>query len=373
MNILMTLANPFTHDPRVYMEARSLIKAGHKVTVLAWDRDGNNKPYEIKDLIEIVRSSNSRLMNLARYDIFKMYLWWNKGYKDALKLFKKKKFDVIHSHDLSSLKIGIRLKKRFSLPLIYDAHEIFGYMITQDVPKFFVKQALETEKNWIKDVDHIITVNEPLKDYFSKISNKPITIVMNAKEVKNIKYEPSKTDNLSLVYLGALNDCRFLPEAIDTIKEIPDVNLIMGGIGKKEYIEYLKNKCSQAKNINFIGTLPMKEVLPMTKKCDVILCMFDPKLKINQVGLPNKLFEAMVCGRPIICTKGIHSGEFVEKEKCGLAIGYKKDDLKRTIIKLRDNPELCEELGKKGINAALLKYSWEKQEKNLLQVYKGVL
>ena len=145
MNILMTLANPFTHDPRVYMEARSLIKAGHKVTVLAWDRIGNSPPYEVKDGIEIVRSYNTRLINFARYDIFKMYLWWNKGYRDALKLFKKKKFDIIHSHDLSSLKIGINLKKKYNLPLIYDAHEIFGYMIALDVPKFFARQALSTE------------------------------------------------------------------------------------------------------------------------------------------------------------------------------------------------------------------------------------
>ena len=34
----MTLANSFTHDPRVYNEARSLVKVGHSVTVLAWDK-----------------------------------------------------------------------------------------------------------------------------------------------------------------------------------------------------------------------------------------------------------------------------------------------------------------------------------------------
>jgi len=38
MNILMTLANSFTHDPRVYNEARSLVKNGHNVTILAWDK-----------------------------------------------------------------------------------------------------------------------------------------------------------------------------------------------------------------------------------------------------------------------------------------------------------------------------------------------
>lgn len=40
MNSLMTLSNPFTHDPRVYNEAKSLVKAGHEVTVIAWDKNG---------------------------------------------------------------------------------------------------------------------------------------------------------------------------------------------------------------------------------------------------------------------------------------------------------------------------------------------
>ena len=38
MNVLMTLSNPFTPDPRVYNEAKSLIKAGHKVTIITWDK-----------------------------------------------------------------------------------------------------------------------------------------------------------------------------------------------------------------------------------------------------------------------------------------------------------------------------------------------
>jgi len=79
MKILMTLANPFTHDPRVYNEARSLVKAGYKVTVLAWDRKKEYLPREIKDGINIVRSCNTRYMDLLPYDIFRLHFWWNKG------------------------------------------------------------------------------------------------------------------------------------------------------------------------------------------------------------------------------------------------------------------------------------------------------
>ena len=70
MNILMTLANPFTHDPRVYNEARSLIKKGYKVTVLAWDKEGDSPVTEERDGINIVRTYNTSFMKLLLYEIF---------------------------------------------------------------------------------------------------------------------------------------------------------------------------------------------------------------------------------------------------------------------------------------------------------------
>lgn len=136
----MTLANPFTHDHRVYNEATSLVKAGHKVTILAWDKTGKYPKKETKDGIKIVRSYNSRVMNILPYDIFRLHWWWKKGYRDALTLFEENHFDAVHCHDLSSLPIGVKLKKKFGVKLVYDAHEIWGYMIKKDLPwwKYYI-------------------------------------------------------------------------------------------------------------------------------------------------------------------------------------------------------------------------------------------
>lgn len=55
MKILMFVTNPCINDPRVYNEARSLVKAGHQVTVIAWDRYKQNQPLKSVDGIEIVQ------------------------------------------------------------------------------------------------------------------------------------------------------------------------------------------------------------------------------------------------------------------------------------------------------------------------------
>jgi glycosyltransferase involved in cell wall biosynthesis len=77
----------------------------------------------------------------------------------------------------------------------------------------------------------------------------------------------------------------------------------------------------------------------------------------------------MLCGRPIICTEGTYPGEFTEKEECGIVVLQTKEDLKRGIIKLRDNPQLREKLGRNALKAAIREYNWERQEEKLLIIY----
>jgi len=373
MHILMTLANPFTHDPRVYNEARSLVKAGHSVTVLAWDKKKEHPLKDKKDGINIVRSYNTKFMDILPYDIFRLHLWWNKGYKDALKSYKEKPFEIVHCHDLSSLPIGLKLKRKLNLPLIYDAHEIWGYMIARDIPNWWANYYLRKEKNVLRYVDKIITVNEPLKQYFSKITNKPITIVMNCKPLQETKYNPPNNDIFTLLYIGVLGKSRFLLKLVDVVKEIHDVRCIIAGAGSKmSYVKDLERLCSKSKNVEFLGKVPIENVLPMTKEADVVVCMTSPDDPNNSRASANKQFEAMVCGRPIICTKNTYPGILTEKEKCGLVALYTKKDLEKIIIKLRDNPKLREDLGRNALNSALKEYNWKKQEEKLVELYENI-
>ena len=58
MKILMILSNPFIVDPRVYKEAKSLVDAGHEVTVIVWDRKRDYDPESAVDGIKIIRIHN---------------------------------------------------------------------------------------------------------------------------------------------------------------------------------------------------------------------------------------------------------------------------------------------------------------------------
>ena len=370
MKILMQLSNPFMMDPRVSREAKSLVDYGHEVTVIVWDRKVDYPSEDMIDGIRIIRIHNNLLMKIMPNDLFRNPLWWRKAYKKGLKLYNtgKFKFDIVHCHDLDTLWAGVRLKKKLGIKLIYDAHEIFGYMIASDMPKFIVDATFRMEKRLIKNVDLIITVNEPLRDYFRSISDKPITIVMNCKDLLSQEYIPPRNDVFTICYIGVLSKSRMFPEIIDIIGNIKHVKFIIAG--KKENLyEEAKERCRKYTNVEFLGTIPSKEVIPRTIRSNAIICLFDPTNPNNRVGLPNKIFECMATGRPVIVTKGLYYSKIIEREKCGISVNYEKEEIRKSIIKLRDTPKLCEEYGRSALKAAMGEFNWTKQEEKLIQVY----
>jgi glycosyltransferase involved in cell wall biosynthesis len=375
--VLMFVANPFTSEPRVYAEAKSLVQAGGGVTVVAWDRERENAPRQTWEGIDIVRvrSGLPTKHGAASWlcNGFKLVLWWRQAYRRALLLNKEARFDVIHCHDFDTLPIGIRLKRKLKIPLIYDAHEIYGYMVAGSLPRWIAAALLWMEKRLVRKVDRIINVCAPQGKYFESITDKPISIIMNCKPLPSMEYEPADNEGkFTVLYIGVLYEGRAVSMLVQAAKQLPDVQCIIGGIGRPKYVQTLKDECSKTHNVTFVGQVPLEEVIPMTMKADVIFCMFDPGDKNNIIGMPNKLFEAMVCGRPIMCTKGTYSGEFTEKEGVGLAVEYTEDALKQAIIKLRDNPDLREKLGRNALKAAITKYNWQKEEAKLLDLYRSL-
>jgi len=371
MKILMILSNPFMTDLRVYNEAKALTDAGHEVTVIVWDRRCEYKSKDVVEGTRLFRLRNNLLMKILPNDLFRNPIWWRKAYKKGLEQRKKGfDFDVVHCHDFDTLKTGIWLKKKTGCKLVYDAHEIFGYMIEDDVPKFLVKYVFSLEKKLIKNVDHIITVNKPLENYFKKISRKPITIVMNCKDIISKSYKSPKNDVFTIVYIGTISKRRFFPDLVNELAKISKIKFLIAAKNErnKAYLQ-VKNRSLNHENVEFLGTIPFNEVILLTFKANTVINAANPSSIKSKIETPNKLLEAMACGRPIICNKGTYAGEITKKLNCGLVVNYNLKAIRTAVKKLRDEPKLCEKLGKNGLKYALKYYNWDKQKEKLLQVY----
>ncbi|HEY5604959.1 MAG TPA: glycosyltransferase [Thermoplasmata archaeon] len=366
MRILMIVSNDVIHDSRVVKEARALRDAGHQIRFIGWDRTGD-RPERLEwdgFAIRYVRTRGA--MRAAGHDILRNPLWWRR----ALRFAQQEAAEVVHCHDLDTLRIGVRWKRSTGGRLVYDAHEIFGYMIEQDVPRLVMDYAFRMERELAPSADRVIAVNEAVKRYVDGIAARPATLVRNTSEHILDTYRPPPGGPFTVLYVGTLHPSRFLLPAIEVIGEMPDARLVLGG--GKALASEVADACKRHPNTEYLGIVPNERVLPMTVDSHAVLSMFDPTHRINQVGLPNKIFEAMAAGRPSITTHGLPMGDLVEEEECGLAVPYSTEGFREAVVRLRDDPDLAERLGRNGLAAAKREYNWAAESRKLVRLYEDL-
>lgn len=369
----MVVSNPVSYDPRVLNEARSLVDHGHRVTVLGWDREGQFPARERMDGVDILRVRNTPWMWLLRWDLLRLRPWWRLAYRRALALHAESRIDVVHCHDLDTLPTGVWLKKKGRFPLVYDAHEIWGYMVARDLPRVLANHYLRKERRLIRSVDAVITVNEPLKAYFEAIGSVPVAVMMNAKPVRWTEYAPPENDQtFTAIHIGTLNESRLIQGLVDAVQGLSGVRLVLGGIGKPAYLDDVREHVARVANAEFLGTVPQEDVLPLTRQANVVICLTDPTDKNNAIATANKQFEAMASGRPILVSRGTYPGEFTERHGVGLAIEHSVEGVQEGIRRLKDEPSLAERLGRQALRQALSEFNWDRQEEKLLEVYGGL-
>jgi glycosyltransferase involved in cell wall biosynthesis len=196
---------------------------------------------------------------------------------------------------------------------------------------------------------------------------------MNCNDLVIKEYIPTNNKIFTISYIGVLSKDRFFPQIINKLAEIPGIKFEIAG--RKENMDIynqVEKTAIKYSNVTFLGTVPVNRVIPLTMEADCVLCPLNPLVKSHKVALANKQFDAMVCGKPIICTKGTYPGDLTEKLNCGLSVDYNLDAIKEAVIKLKDNQKLCKEFGKNGLNAAKKKYNWDIQKQILLQLYQDL-
>jgi glycosyltransferase involved in cell wall biosynthesis len=166
---------------------------------------------------------------------------------------------------------------------------------------------------------------------------------------------------------------RNLLTIIKTVGELENegIRLIIGGFGPLE--ETIKKKSLKYKNISFIGWIPYNKVLNLENSLHVMIHTTDPENQGQKWVSPNKLFESMALGKPIIVSEGTLSAKRVDMLKCGLIVQYGSQmDLRGAILQLKNNKNLAKELGSRGKEEFSRNWNWGVTEKKLLEAYSRI-
>jgi glycosyltransferase involved in cell wall biosynthesis len=123
-------------------------------------------------------------------------------------------------------------------------------------------------------------------------------------------------------------------------------------------------------NVRFLAWVPAEELYPLERSFDCFVYVTDRESPAYRWVSPNKLFESMALGRPIIVGEGTLSAERAAAAGSGIAVPYgDRSALKSAILKLKNSPELARQMGEKG--RLEFERSWrpEVMEERLLGAY----
>lgn len=355
------------YDVRVFLkECRSLAKYGYQVSLVVADGRGD----EIKDDVSIfdVGAAQSRLDRI---------------FKITQEVFEKAKIldaDVYHLHDPELIPIGNKLK-RLGKRIIFDAHE--------DLPKQLLsKPYLNLPARWLlsrffsiyeawacKYFDAIVTATPFIRDKF-------LAINLNTKDINNFPILgelASATNSWSqkhneICYVGGITSIRGIKEVVHAMEQLnSSARLQLGGrFAEKDLESYVKS-CPGWQYVDELGFLSRADVKQILTRSVAGLVTFLP-LPNHVDAQPNKMFEYMSAGLPVIASNFPLWREIIEGNDCGICVDPSSSrSIAEAIDFLVANPVRARQMGENGQRAVYEHYNWSIEEKKLLHLYKDLL
>ncbi len=373
MQILFCRSNPIDPDPRVEKEARALISAGYQVQAIGWDRSADLPLVEEKDGIKIQRLAikakfGNGLGNLPAL------LAWQIGLMIWL-LKKNKTYEIIHACDFDTILPALIAKFLFKKKVIYDIFDFYAAHLRR-TPEW-IKNLIRKVDYWaISKANAVILVDDARYEQIKGSAPKKIITIYNAPEdLPNIKLlnqkDPSASRKFHVAYIGLLQVERGLFEILEVFKVHPQWTLDMAGFGGDE--KEISARCASMPNVNFLGRIPYESALQLSISADALFATYDPSIPNHRYSSPNKVFEAMMLGKPIIVCKDTNMDIMIQEADCGIVIPYGNVlALEKALQTLAENPTVRKKLGDNGRIIYETKYSWEIMKKRLLKLYSSI-
>jgi glycosyltransferase involved in cell wall biosynthesis len=240
--------------------------------------------------------------------------------------------DVIQVHDLPALEAGVELAAQRQVPLVYDAHEL--YPEQKSFSPIQRRICSDAEARLIRHADLVFAVNESIaREMAHRYSIEMPKVLLNAIDPPpgfdpSAKYDLLRKklgigkDRRLLLYQGGFAPHRNLENLIAAFSKVatPDVDLIMMGFGPLgDKLRAIARKHGFLnKRVFFLPAVPQSELLQHSASADIGIIPY-PHVDLNSYYCtPNKLFEFIQAGLPILSNKSPELERFVDKQGFGV-------------------------------------------------------
>jgi glycosyltransferase involved in cell wall biosynthesis len=368
--VILVKSNLLEQDPRLGKEIDTLRRAGYVVNLICWDRDCGASPAHQKAGNDGITEIRLRFRAPWGVGVLPFLpVWWCFVFYQVLKT----RWDIAHAINFDSVipaLIAAGMKRKSVIYEIFDTYEDLIVL-----PRLLRDALVWVDKIFLRAAKAVIMVDESRIEEFAGIPNDNVIVIYNSPSDLSMDLNmPDLRGNgvFNLFYAGTLNRNRPLDKVIKAVVALDGVRLTVAGYG--EAVKEIESWAAKMpEKIRFIGKISYPEVLERTIMADLLFSFYNPDIPLVKYASSNKLFEAMMCRKPILVGDGTSMAEIVERENCGLVVdGNSIDKIRDAIVRLKENPVLCRRLGENGRKAYEQRFSWEIMQKKLVGLYDGL-
>lgn len=362
---LTTVHSP--NDTRIVLkECRSLVDAGYEVNLVYVGLP--MEPHSNINFVSVGEKYKSRLGRMLKGT-------W-RVYKNALNI----QADLYHFHDPELLFVGLLLKI-LGKKVIYDVHEdvpkqiMTKYWIPKDLRKIVASLTAYIEKNIVQFLDGVVAATPHIAEQFNHVSK----FVVNVNNYPLLDELANNNDNMvesnndsSVCYIGGITSIRGIKEMVNAISST-NVNLLLAGSFSPATLKKDVENLQGWKQVEFLNFLKRDEVKNVLARSKAGLVLFHP-VPNHIDAQPNKLFEYMSAGIPVIASNFPKWKDIVERNNCGICVDpLDIKEIAEAINWIMDNPKDARKMGEDGRKAVETIYNWENEKKKLVSLYKELV
>lgn len=375
--VVLLRSNPVRPDPPVEKVADALLAKGFDVTIVCWERGTDEDTQENLTLqrgcAKVVRFGipatfgGGLKKNLKALTTFQLRLFsWLKKNRES--------FDVIHSFDFDTGMAADKIATKYRKKHVY--HILDFYVDSHNFSEGLLKKCLKSmEFGVINRADATIICTEKRREQIEGSEPKRLSVIHNTPKQIDLPEEigiPLPADEkCKIVYVGILAGGRFIQEVIDLVKNDDRLELHIGGFGLLE--DDILQQAQQCSRIIFYGKLQYAQTLALERACDIMTALYDPGISNHRYAAPNKFYESLMQGKPVIMAKNTGFDQVILENQIGVLIDYTPEGLKQGVEELlskkNDWPAMSQRM-KELYDGA---YGWPEMERRLFEIYEDML
>ena len=334
-------------DRRILLQADSLEAAGWAVTIVAMPLDkpvtedfrvariGAGTPQARREnlVLDAYRWIRGHLpMNGTLMRLMKKLAWRYLVDQESfyLRLFygtvSRYSPAVVVANDLPMLPVARRLAAERGARLVYDSHELY---CEQEFPGREKRRWADIEARHIGACDVVITVNQSIASELERrYGLHGVRVILNAERSEQAPLPTRRFHDVLgldasrrvLLLQGGLSAGRNLEVLVDAMAQVRDPSVVLVVLGDGLLFKKLKQRAmaQTVRRVYFLAGVPQQELLGWTAAADAGVIPYQATCLNNYLCTPNKLFEFIAAGIPVLASDLPELRKLVVGENIGL-------------------------------------------------------